>query len=329
VRGSLAAVIRRPFSFRSSGCRLRGWMQVPDTSGPHPTIVWVHGSGSTNVDGMGGPGIDGFVEAGNAVVICDQPGCGRSDGAFDPNQSWQERASEVVDAIATLRRHRAVDGGRIGIWGISQAGWVAPMAALRCQHLAFMILVSGPAGTARAQSRYLITENMRLERVSRSKVRQLMAAWERGTAAAMAGAPYRDYLNATAPLRDDPLFRMLGWSKPSRSQYESVVARANEAVDARLLLEQVRCPVLGVFGEKDSLVDWRESRAAYRAALRKSGIPHSAILTFRDANHSLCRCRDGSFREMCEGWKTGHCELPIGYMRAMTRWIASVTHREL
>ena len=42
-----------------------------------------------------------------------------------------------------LRAREDVDPERVGLWGISQAGWIMTVAAARSDALAFVIVTSG------------------------------------------------------------------------------------------------------------------------------------------------------------------------------------------
>jgi pimeloyl-ACP methyl ester carboxylesterase len=50
----------------------------------------------------------------------------------------------MAAGVRLLRGHPGIDGARIGLVGVSQAGWIIPLAATRVRP-AFMIILSGPA----------------------------------------------------------------------------------------------------------------------------------------------------------------------------------------
>jgi dienelactone hydrolase len=54
-------------------------------------------------------------------------------------------------AFEYLKNRSDIDGGRIGLLGVSQAGWIMPLAAVRAKDLAFLISVSG-AGVPAAET---------------------------------------------------------------------------------------------------------------------------------------------------------------------------------
>ena len=120
----------RDFVFVSSGRRLSGLIDQPSSGETRALVVFVHGSGTTNVRDENRY-VDlrrRFVELGIASVLWDKPGQGRSEGEFDENQPLESSAQEVLDAIATLRAGNVRGSERIGVWSTSRGSWVAPIA---------------------------------------------------------------------------------------------------------------------------------------------------------------------------------------------------------
>jgi uncharacterized protein len=79
--------------------------------------------------------------AGYAVFTFDRRGEGASTG--EPSAGRFELLAADANAVAgALAAHDDVDARRIGLWGISQGGWVAPLAAVRSGRAAFLVLLS-------------------------------------------------------------------------------------------------------------------------------------------------------------------------------------------
>ncbi|MGA8030085.1 MAG: hypothetical protein WB992_23305 [Bryobacteraceae bacterium] len=58
--------------------------------------------------------------------------------------SPDSKADDVLAMLHTIKTDPALDAHRIGVWGFSNGGWVAPIVATRFP-LAFMILKSAPS----------------------------------------------------------------------------------------------------------------------------------------------------------------------------------------
>ena len=77
------------------------------------------------------------------------------------NASFDDLAGDVAAAFLYLKTRRDIDAADIGLMGISQAGWIMPLAANREAGIAFLISISGagvsPAETTVDQARNEMT----------------------------------------------------------------------------------------------------------------------------------------------------------------------------
>ena len=76
--------------------------------------------------------------------------------------AWQRDGAALRSAaVEYLKTRRDIDSGQIGLLGISQAGWIMPLAAVRSRDVAFLISISGagvtPAETTIDQARNEMT----------------------------------------------------------------------------------------------------------------------------------------------------------------------------
>ena len=157
------------FSFDSEqdGITLRGTLTLPAGPGPHPAIVFVHGSGKTpRSEAMFFPQY--LSDLGFAVLAYDKRGAGESGGSYAmPDGSTfnvaflRRRGADVVSGMNALRRHPAIDGKRVGLFGISQAGWVMPVAASSTD-CSFTISLAGGATRLEVEQLYSeLTDELR------------------------------------------------------------------------------------------------------------------------------------------------------------------------
>lgn len=133
-------------AFGSHGVTLAGSMVFPEGQPIHAAVVFIHGSGkqSRNLDVA-----RRFAEAGIAALVYDKRGAGRSGGEYEGDQSVSEKniallADDAVAALEAFARQPALNGVRIGFAGISQAGWIAPIAAQKSRQATFLVLWSSP-----------------------------------------------------------------------------------------------------------------------------------------------------------------------------------------
>jgi|GEM_PF-3976816 len=82
-------------------------------------------------------------------------------------------------------------------------------------------------------------------------------------------------------------------------------------------LAKLTCPVLAIFGGRDRLVDWEDSRRLYEKNVR-----NLTVHVFADANHALQRCVTGSVREIFTGPCLGHYGEES--MQLQVEWLKSI-----
>lgn len=132
--------------FASNGVQLSGSIVFPKDKPILAAIVFVHGSGKQARDLFWA---ERFAEKGIAALVYDKRGAGKSGGHYESEQSVSGKnidllADDAAAALTALSKHSELKGVTIGLSGISQAGWIAPLA-LEKNHLAkFIVLWSAP-----------------------------------------------------------------------------------------------------------------------------------------------------------------------------------------
>ena len=143
-RGERVSLRKEDVRFRNGNVTLAGTLTLPPGSGPFPAIVFLHGSGPVTRDVILA---EYFATQGIATLAYDKRGTGESGGTYTHNVDAQELerlAGDALAAVAFARARADIDARRVGLWGISQAGWIAAIVA-RSPDVAFSVLVSGPA----------------------------------------------------------------------------------------------------------------------------------------------------------------------------------------
>ena len=133
-------------TFESHGVDLAGSIVLPESGKTLAGIVFVHGSGKQTRNLALA---ERFARAGIAALVYDKRGAGKSGGEYEGQQSVSEQnisllADDAAAALNALTNHRALAGVPVGFAGISQAGWIVPVAARRSDRARFLVLWSGP-----------------------------------------------------------------------------------------------------------------------------------------------------------------------------------------
>jgi hypothetical protein len=155
ARTVLSDHVEVPVHFTCAGATLAGTLLLPKDSGRHPALVWVHAAGEAPRLRWG-DFTRAFVRDGFAVFSFDKRGVGESEGECCPADKghFNLATADAVGSVAAIRSRPEIDAGRIGLFGASQAGWIAPRAAVDSGHVAFVVLAAPGIVTFDQEHRY-------------------------------------------------------------------------------------------------------------------------------------------------------------------------------
>jgi dienelactone hydrolase len=126
-------------SFASGGVTLHGTVFSPPRTGRRrPGIVLVSASGPARPREEFRTLVEPLTAAGIVTFVYDK----RSEGYSITKRSYSQLADDALAALRSLRDQDDVDPAQVGLWGISEGGWVAPLAASRSTEVKFLILVA-------------------------------------------------------------------------------------------------------------------------------------------------------------------------------------------
>lgn len=281
--------------FSSGGVQLTGTLISPATGGKHPAIILVHGSGAENREYML-PWARFLIRRGMAVLGYDKRGVGGSTGDWN-TASFDDLAGDVVAAFEYLKTRSDIDRGHIGLLGISQAGWIMPLAAVRAKDIAFLISVSG-AGVPVAETTIDQTKNELTARGTPPQlVEEIVGLLTLQYQYARTGQGWDEY----AATRARVSAKMGGAAPPTipgtqDDPYWQFIRRIY-FYDPGPTLRQLKVPVLALFGELDNNIVAEKNKAAWEAALTAAGNSDYTLRILPKANHAQFEAKVGSNAE--------------------------------
>lgn len=235
----------------ADGLVLPATLRAPAGAGPGgPALVLVHGAGP-------GPReryrqeAEAYARAGVTTLTYDK----RTVGYSQFERSYSQLADDALAAADVLRAQPGVDPAAVGLLGLSEGGWVAPLAASRDPGTAFLVVVGGNGVEPLRQQVW--SEALKTE-----------SAGVRGSLVDAASSGVFRLIDATGTFpeaRHDPV----------------------------PVLRSLTLPVLGVWGALDRSTPPVESVAVFRAELDRAGNRHAVLRTIAGAEHSLRTTVDG------------------------------------
>jgi len=157
--------------FQIEGKALNGILTHPLTDGPHLAIVLLHGSDrSPKEDPYYKTHADNLVQSGVAVLRYDGPGwCGKGSTASG-FETLEDRTEEAIAVVQYLQSHPSIQPDEVGLWGISQGGWICQMAAAAYEGVAFIIPTSGPGVTPAEQEVFRVEKESRADGFNETEI---------------------------------------------------------------------------------------------------------------------------------------------------------------
>jgi pimeloyl-ACP methyl ester carboxylesterase len=310
--------------FHSEDFKLVGDLRLPEGHGPYPAVLFVHGDGPNNrTSGVTYPPIMERMEsAGYATFAWDKPGTGESTGLIDRSRLGEQRAQIVLDAIEVLKDHPDIDPKAIGMWGISQAGYVMPRVLSMSEDVAFMIAVSCPGEAGVDQGAYLVSAQALCAGRTEVEARQmehLLSAIER----VQTYDEYVNYKEILDSLTGIGLAAPFGYRLGVVSEGEWHVNDPDGEYfwDPMQVIEHVTIPVLVFFGELDTQADPIQGAQAYREALERAGNPLFRVELVPGADHNIILSETGCLDERGRRSRREWTNYAPEYLDAMEEWL--------
>jgi pimeloyl-ACP methyl ester carboxylesterase len=282
--------------FASGDITLAGTLVLPERSQPHPAVVLVHGSGPQKRDLFTARW---FAAEGIAALAYDKRGVGESGGDFR-KVPFMELGDDGLGAIKYLKSRKEIDAKRMGVWGLSQGGWLGPLAASRSADVAFVIAVSGPGVSPGEQMIVYYANELREQGVDEGDVREASTVRRDIWGYMSSGLGYKKVKAELDEARTRPWYQRAKVQQddsfgplPTPAELSKPVGRSaiwfkQEAVyDPVPALRALRVPALFLFGDHDRLIPVDESVAVIQRVWVEDKHRDFTIRVFPNVDHEM------------------------------------------
>lgn len=313
-------------TYRSSDVDLAGTLTLPQGDGPFTAVLLLTGSGAQDRDETlfgHKPFLlltDTLTRAGYAVLRVDDRGVGGSGGDL-ATVTYDELVGDALAGVAYLKGRSDVDPARIGLFGHSEGGYLAPLAAQRSDDVAFVILMAGPAVSGED---VFVLQNRLLFEAAGAPPEQVDAqvAYVRELVGLLRA---RDYETAAALARTRLEQQSAALPEAQRLSPQQIEATARAQTqpsrrsavtyDPGPALDALDVPVLAIFGGKDLQVPPAQSEPVLRKRLADN--PDATIRTFPQLNHLMQPATIGTLDE----YATIETTISPEVLDAVTQWL--------
>ena len=324
--------------FESHGVILAGRLLEPPGAGRHtPLVVYAHGSERTGWIGrMRDP--YQMVGRGVSVFVYDKRGTGLSEGEY--TQNFPRLADDLVAASEEAKRLADGRFGRFGLFGLSQGGWIAPLAARRAD-AEFIGIGYGLVVDIREEDAAQVSLELRRAGYGDEVIEAARTITD--ATARIVTSGYQDGLEALDEARER--FREESWYRLIQGEYTGTLMgmstddlrrngiphydrlEVDWTLDPVEVLRDVAVPQLWVLAAEDD--EAPPALTLERLSMLRDEGEEIAVYLFPDTDHGMWEFNEGddgsrrhtriapNFYDLMADWAKG--ELNDGYGRAVER----------
>jgi uncharacterized protein len=261
-----------------------------------------------------------YAARGTAVLVYDKRGVGESTGNWGA-ASFEDLADDAVGGAKFLQARKEIDPKRIGFWGLSQGGWIAPLAASRFADSAFAVALSGGGLTPAEQELFDTEFELQKAGFSRTEVDDAVSFQKLKNEIIRSNEKWDQYAKAQAAAKEKKWYRVQGIDirgpdKPDNGYWAHM--RRSYFYDPAPTLRSLKCPLLAIFGEEDTPEGVKANVRAIRQIMDEAGQKDYTVTVFSRGRHNLIEVPPNEF--------VYHQRFVPGLFETMVNWTERKTH---
>lgn len=323
-------IAREEVTFKNGDVTLAGTLLLPAAAPSakvkRPALVFTHGGGPQLRDIMWGLGYL-YAARGFAVLSYDKRGVGKSTGNWGEAR-FEDLADDAIAGARFLQARNEIAANQIGFWGLSQGGWIAPLAASRFPDAAFAIALSG-GGLSPAEQELLDSEyELAKAGYTADEVKDALAFQklkDEIIASPSDNAKWDEYAKARAIAKDKKWFRQPGIDVRGPEQRDHPFwthMRRSYVYDPAPALRASKAPLLVIFGELDTPEGVKANVRAIRQILDQAGRRDYTVKVYPNGSHNLMEVPPDNPNEQVRLKR-----FPPGFFEMMVEWTRTQVSR--
>lgn len=314
-------VVQEDKTFRSGEADLNGTLYLPKEGRALGAVVVTHSASSATRDMPLYAHLKTMLPAmGFAVFVYDRRGSGKSGGDL-ASSDYALLADDAIAAVRMLKADPRIDPKRVGVWGQSQGGWIALLAASRSPDVAFVVSVAAPVVTPDVQMIFYSTNSLRVNGYPQAEIDQMVAT-RKAVDAYMRGTGDRERAQRLVDAaRVRPWFKLTYMGETVKDREVSRWRKEIEH-DPMRTLEQVRVPTLMMFGAADPVVPVEISVERLKGVA--AAHPEMQVVVIAGADHAMMTSLDPKTQMDPARVTEDYPEAPE-YFGVLAGWLATRT----
>ncbi len=255
-----------------------------------PVLILIHGSDSLPRDNWWFiEKSKQFLKLGTSVMLYDKVGTGESSGVFSEMPYLEDAARDVINGAVHLKSNYKV--GKIGLWGISQGGWIGPLAASKSNLIDYVMAVSGPTVTPQEQVIYTRASDLRHDGHHTTEEIEAVSEYRRKLYTYFGTGVGFDKITRLINREK----QLLWWSKfnfrvgqtpPSGLYKRNFDFYRKTLFDPTEAISKTTVPILFVYGDQDPLVPVEKCTKIIEGLIAR-GMNNLTYQVFENAGHGI------------------------------------------
>jgi len=279
----LVQIMKEEITFKNQNVVLKGTLIKPDINDPCPVVVVAHTSNAGTRDFVVYQHLaNTLTSIGIAVFLYDRRGSGESTGNFN-SASFFDLADDALAAINHLKLRSDINPEHMGVWGMSQGGWIAPLAASSSSDISFVVAVSSVGMTPANQMNYSAEFDLRENGFPEEEIKKMLELRN------LVDKYYHGKVDRFTVQKKLDTFRKETWfplayldvSLPEDPTVEKWYQEMD--FDPLTIIRKIDVPVLLIYAERDPWVPIAESIAKWK----EYGPKDLSIHQVKNANHFM------------------------------------------
>gem|GEM_PF-3878348 len=300
------------FTAENRGITLHASLHLPDTEGPHPLVVIVHGAGNQSRENHTLADFASLLPYyGMATLVYDKRGTGQSEGVLQ-QADFATLAQDVKLLIEATENFEQIDIDKTGLLGVDQAGLLMPSIAKENKRIQFIAGISTPITNMQEQELQACSMRMQSDGFNQNDIeaalnyQQTMFDYFAGKIDSVSFQKMSDELDEKSWKNYVTSFEKKDWIAWWRRNY---------SFSAKETLTALNMPLYFAFGGKDPLL-----KADTQIDMLNSLFPETLLTTkfYKDANHFMYEAGDRGDFQLTE--IRGY---PKGIFYDLNEWMAT------
>ncbi len=273
-------------AFYNGEIKISGTLILPKTSDHrYPAVIFVHGSGSaTRWWGM--YWASELSKIGVASLLYDKRGSGESTGHW-VRSSLDDLSHDVVAGIEMLKKHPRINSENIGLYGVSQGGWITSRVSRLSDSMAFALVNSGGGVSPYDEEIFSYNTNMKFSGIDEVGRHAGIKMVEKYMAYLKTGEGRSELKEQMETHKNTAWFKVLGLDRIFVSPENRVNWAWVATYEPEQDISQMKQPIMLMFGSQDHQQPVAQSIKAWQSALDVAKNTNYLIKVYENTGHAL------------------------------------------